>query len=230
MLKVIRTGPLGVNSLIVSLTGNKVFIVDPAACSFCGDETKITSYLAQEKLEPAAIILTHGHFDHIAGLSFLKKSYPGIPILIHKNDASMIGRSGGQIQARQLSYLGFESFAPAVSALPEPDAFMEDKKSLAECMESLAKPFDDKLMSSFDKWTVLHTPGHTYGSVCLYNKPDGVLLSGDTLFYGSWGRTDLGGNEAMMMQSLGKIKEIVAPDTIVYPGHDYFGFALKDGI
>lgn len=208
--------------MVVPLGGKKAFIVDPASCSFCGDETKITSYFEQENIVPVAIVLTHGHFDHVAGLPFLKKTYPRIPVLIHKSDAPMIGQNSALIQARQLSLLGFESFVPAVTGLPEADFFLEDGQTLADCMKS-SEP-------SLCKWTVLHTPGHTYGSVCVYNKEDGILLSGDTLFYRSWGRTDLGGNEAMMMQSLEKIKKRVEGDAIVYPGHDYFGFALKDGI
>ena len=82
-------------------------------------------------------------------------------------------------------------------------------------------------------FTVLHTPGHTKGSICLYSREDRVLFSGDTLFRHSYGRTDLGGSEAQIMKSLRRLLQLDG-DTTVYPGHDeptvisdekaYFGF------
>lgn len=231
MIKVIQTGPLGVNSLVVSLSENKVFIVDPACCSFCGDEKKITSFLAENNLEPVAIVLTHGHFDHVAGLPFLKKVYPDISVLIHKNDKFYIGAEGIQIQREQLSYIGFYDFADSVCNLCDCDGFLDDEKNLYECLSSCKNTPTNNLLPSvcdcLKDWKVLYTPGHTMGSVCLYNEKENVLISGDTLFYKSWGRTDLGGSEELIMQSLRKIKNRVDGNALVYPGHDYFGFTLN---
>ena len=81
-------------------------------------------------------------------------------------------------------------------------------------------------------WKVIHTPGHTPGSICLYNKAfnneKGALISGDTLFdYGGYGRTDMaGGDEAQIMHSLELLRQTIPAGTLVYPGHDSFGFSF----
>lgn len=229
IVKVIQTGPLLVNSLVVSLCKNKVFVVDPACCMFSADEKKISSYLEQNKLDLLAIVLTHGHFDHVAGLPSLKRMYPDVPILIHKADSFMIGNSSASIQAKQLSYIGFSDFIPYVSSLPNFDFELEDEKNLFECLGEFSKSLEDKeLKNALFSWKILHTPGHTMGSVCLYNAKEKILISGDTVFYQSWGRTDLGGSEELILKSLARLKKLVEPETTVYPGHDYFGFKMKE--
>lgn len=228
-LHLLHTGPLRVNTYVVPLYGNTVFVVDPAGCAFSRDEGSLVSYLSSKNLVPAAIVLTHGHFDHVSGLPSLVKAFPDIPVAIHRDDAQLIGAASENMQGISLSQMGFNQFLPFVSNLPEPAAFLEDGKTLAEVFASFK--FDENVLKALENWEVLHTPGHTEGSCCLYNEAELTLISGDTLFYQSWGRTDLiGGSERKIHQSLLKINEYCEEDTRVYPGHDHTGFLLKDNL
>ncbi len=211
-IEILHTGLLGVNTCVVRLEGSRVFVVDPAACEFCGDAALITDFLHDEGLEPVAVVLTHGHFDHVSGLPALRSRYPDIPIYIHRLDASFIGRDSALRQGVHLALMDFAAFVPVVSNLPEATAFLEDGEAV------------------FDGWRVLHTPGHTEGCCCLYNAERKCLISGDTLFYHSFGRTDLpGGDERAMKKSLRRLSEELPLDTLVYPGHERYAFPLVEG-
>ncbi|MCR4821832.1 MAG: MBL fold metallo-hydrolase [Treponema sp.] len=226
-LHLLHTGPLAVNTYIVPLCGNKVFIVDPADCAFCGDEGFILSHLKDQKLEPQALLLTHGHFDHVSGLPFLKKAFPELPIAIHKADGAYIGPDSAIKQKSSLYQMGVEQFLPAVSNLPSANAFLEDNKTLDQVFADCN--FSQDVKEAFSKWQVLHTPGHTPGCCCFYNKIEETLISGDTLFYRSWGRTDLeGGSEKQIQESLLRLKKICPDETKIYPGHEFSGFTMED--
>ena len=222
-LTILRTGPLGVNTYIVPLAGDTVYIVDPAACALSGDETKITAWLKEHKKEPHAIILTHGHFDHILGLPILKRAYPACPIAVHKDDACLLGGTSAQIESLRL--MGIEAIARTLRDMPRCDITFFGGETLEEII-----PCEDGGVSAFlSKWKIVHTPGHTPGSVCLYSAERNELISGDTVFYRSCGRTDLpGGDERTMYTSLALIKKEIPPNTLVYPGHDAYGFPLSE--
>ncbi|MBR1722584.1 MAG: MBL fold metallo-hydrolase [Treponema sp.] len=223
----LHTGPLAVNTLIVPICENKVFVVDPANCDFSHDRKALVSYLEENKLEPIAIVLTHGHFDHISGIPPIIEAYPSIPIAIHRADAKYLGEAAGEIQGLSLGQMGFTEFLPYVADLPDAKYFLQDEKSLADTFASLN--FSDEIKTALKNWTVLHTPGHTPGSVCLYNEAESILISGDTLFYRSWGRTDLaGGNESRIHESISKIMSLCDENAKVYPGHERVNFLLKN--
>lgn len=226
-IKVFPTGIFQVNTLIIPIVQDKVLVVDPANCRFTRDEDDILDFLDENGLKPLGIVLTHGHFDHIAGLSAFSKKYPNIPIAIHRADSEMIGFNSGKSHAYTLSMMGIERFLPSVSELPEATGFLEDGKTLDESFSSIS---DESVKSSLKNWKVIHTPGHTKGSVCLYNSTEKVLVSGDTMFYHSWGRTDLGGSEVEIQKSLRRIHELASADTLVYPGHDYTEFPLSENL
>lgn len=215
-IHVLHTGVLRVNTLVVPTEGGKCFIVDPAACAVTGDENLILDYLKNHKLECEGIVLTHSHFDHVTGIAPLKAAFPKVQICIHGLEAEELGGNDslGPMNSSVLRFFGAQELMSVVANQPAADTILSDG------------------MTIFG-WKVLHTPGHTPGSICLY-KADaaeegrGLLISGDTLFdYGGYGRTDMyGGDEEEMQRSLVRLHGEIPAGTLVYPGHDSFGFML----
>jgi glyoxylase-like metal-dependent hydrolase (beta-lactamase superfamily II) len=177
-------------------------------CSVIGDEatheamvidpgddiSKIVALVEEHKLKVKQIVITHAHIDHVGGAMKLR-ALTGAPILLNENDSALL-----KMLDVQAAWLGM---AP-------PEA-VEIDQSLAQ---------GDSLTTGTLVATVLHTPGHTEGSICLYFPAEKKLIAGDTLFAGSIGRTDLpGGSMAKILASLkGKLLEL--PDeTLVVPGH-----------
>lgn len=209
-MHIIRTGVLGVNTLIVPIKDNKVFVVDPAACSLSYDENKITDYLKNKKLTCQAVVLTHSHFDHIMGLAPIKKSFPDCKIYLHSLELPELSPCPGPMNRSVVAFFGAMDLLGELSKQPPADCAMNDGDLL------------------FDSWKVIHTPGHTPGSICLYNSETSELISGDTLFDGGfYGRTDMyGGDDDLIIKSVAKLKKLIPPGTKVYPGHDSYGFVL----
>ena len=221
----LQTGPLGVNTYIIPLAGHAVIIVDPAACTFTHDETKITDWLREHQKSPIGIFITHGHFDHITGLPVLKNVYPECRIVIHKDDAAALGSTTIPSQIAALKTMGLEQLLPALQHIPAEDLTVSGNELLNTVFTG---NYEKEIKTVLSQWKVIHTPGHSKGSVCLYNAVQKELISGDTVFYHSYGRTDLGGDENEIIRSLVMLKGIIHPDTIVYPGHDYYGFTFAE--
>ena len=214
-IHVLHTGVFNVNTLVVPFEDGKCFVVDPAACALSGDQSLITDYLKAHKLELAGIVLTHTHFDHITGVSALKNAFPEAKVYVHEAEAGELGAgAAGPMNSSVLRFFGAPELLEVVGQQPAADKLMREG------------------MSVFG-WKVLHTPGHTPGSVCLF-KADatddgrGILISGDTLFdYGGYGRTDMyGGDELEIQKSLARLQRDIPAGTLVYPGHDSFGFSF----
>ena len=179
----IQVGGFEVNCSILSENG-KAWIVDPGQ-----EAERIIDLLEKKGLEPAAILLTHGHFDHISGIPGLLEKFPELPIYVHEKDAPMFGHPLNQLP-------------------PEYPSFQKPRNLV---------PLDN--LEGLEGLEILETPGHTPGGVCYYFPKDKLLLSGDTLFAGSVGRTDLpGGDMATLMDSLKKLTTL-PDDTLVIPGH-----------
>ena len=214
-LHVIHTGVFKVNTLIVPTENNQCFVVDPAACKIFGDENLILDYLKAHKLECEGIVLTHSHFDHITGIAPLKAAFPEAQVYVHEAEAGELGAgAAGPMNQSVLQFFGAPELLEVVGQQPAADLLMREG------------------MTVFG-WKVLHTPGHTPGSVCLFkaNATDngrGILISGDTLFdYGGYGRTDMyGGDELEIQKSLARLQQEIPAGTLVYPGHDNFGFSF----
>ena len=165
-------------------------IIDPGL-----EPAPLLDLLKENQLNPVAIILTHGHADHIAGIPALRQSYPEIKIYIHKLDAIMLTEAQHNLSA--LADGPFET-DPADFLIDEPD--MIDLAGI--------------------KLEVFHTPGHTQGGICLYLRDEAILFSGDTLFADSVGRTDFpGGNMAQLTKGIKEKLLILSEQTTVCPGH-----------
>lgn len=158
----------------------------------CAD--KIAQKVMDMGGKPVGILLTHGHFDHIMAVERVKEQY-GIPVYACRAETQMLKEPSMNMSAY---YGGGCSITP--------DILLDDLQVFEAAGFSLR---------------MIHTPGHTPGSCCYYLKDEGALFSGDTLFYGSVGRTDFpGGSTAEIVRSLHKLVDSLPEDTEVYPGHD----------
>ncbi|MGB0063232.1 MAG: MBL fold metallo-hydrolase [Terracidiphilus sp.] len=158
------------------------------------DVERIHKRLTGHGLTLKQIVITHAHIDHVGGALKLKK-LTGAPILLNENDLPLLG-----MMDAQAAWIG--THAPEVAP---PDAGLTDGQIVG--LEHYPA-------------RVLHTPGHTQGSVCLHFAPLKLLMAGDTLFAGSIGRTDLpGGDSEQIIDSI-RARLLVLPDeTTVLPGH-----------
>jgi glyoxylase-like metal-dependent hydrolase (beta-lactamase superfamily II) len=165
-------------------------IIDPGF-STNAEANRIFTFVKSNSLIVTYIVNSHGHPDHVCGNGLSKNRFQ-VPILIHEGDAGLLGERGRQIA---------ETFGFRLCS-PESDMLLRDGQLIHLGKEILK---------------VIHTPGHSPGSASLLGR--GEIFSGDTLFAGSIGRTDLiGGSNSQMILSLRRLK-VLREDLIVYPGH-----------
>lgn len=205
------TGGFGVNTLIVPLEDNKVVVVDPG-----GDIPTISQFMASRELEPVAIVCTHGHFDHIIGMQDLLDACGSLPVAIHPGDSCYLGSDANtcrEAHGFDLGMLGLPQLTEAMAHMPSPTCLLEEGDTLAK-IPGIPCP------EAAGQWRVLHTPGHSQGSICLYHQQEGHLICGDTLFYGGYGRADLfNSNQAKLIASLRRLMQELPKETLIYPGH-----------
>ncbi|MFS0780933.1 MBL fold metallo-hydrolase [Bacillus sp. 1P06AnD] len=184
-------GPLGTNCYILSNDKKECLIFDP------GEEgQKVIQYINTKQLKPLAVLLTHAHFDHIGAVDDVRNAY-GIEAYVHKKEAKWL-------EDPMLN--GSKHFLMGQSIIQKPaEHILSEEGKLA---------FGDFLLE------VMETPGHSPGSVSYYVKEEGYLFSGDVLFQGSIGRTDLpGGSMDILMKSIHDKVLALPEDTIVLSGH-----------
>ncbi len=188
--EIIPVGPLQCNCSIIGDESSHEAIIIDPG----DDISAILNIVKNHNLTVKQIVVTHAHIDHVGGAMNLKRA-TGAPILLNENDSALLAML--DVQA---SWLGMR-----------PPGDVEIDQSVAE---------GDVIKTGSLQVQVLHTPGHTEGSICLMFAPQKLLIAGDTLFAGSIGRTDLpGGNYKKIIDSL-KGKLLSLPDeTLVIPGH-----------
>ena len=183
-------GPVQTTCYIIS-NENKAIVVDPAA-----NANQIIRYLGTKKLELEAVLLTHGHFDHIGAVNELVAKYQ-VPIYAHKKEQEYFENPevnlSPMIYERLILNKDFEY------------RFIADQEMI-DCLGLRVKAF--------------HVPGHTTGSLCYYFESVELVFTGDTLFKHSIGRTDfIYGNHDQLVKGIrGKLLSL-PPHTLVYPGH-----------
>ncbi len=191
---ILETFPVGRLQCNCSILGDEetreAMVIDP------GDEIgRIVKTLERHKLKVKTIVVTHAHIDHIGGAKKLH-DLTGAPVHMNTNDSDLYA-----MLETQAAWIGM-AHAPERGPI---DVALND---------------GDTLAVGASAGTVLHTPGHTQGSVSLYFPNEMRLFAGDTLFQGSIGRTDLpGGNTRQILQSIHDKLLMLPDDTIVIPGH-----------
>lgn len=183
------TGIISTNCyLAINEETKQAVVIDPAACP-----SYLMSHIKSEGLKVEAILLTHGHFDHIMGIDGFLSEFD-VPVYVHEDDADAMEDPALN---QSSTYTSGYTFGKA--------QYLRDRQTL----ELAGYTFQ-----------VIHTPGHTKGGCCYYVASEDVLFSGDTLFQNSVGRTDFVNSSTSDLGHSVREKLFLLPDdTIVYPGH-----------
>lgn len=188
--EIIPVGPLQCNCSIIGDERSKEAIVIDPG----DDISQVNAVVQRHGLTVKQIVITHAHIDHVGGAMKLKR-LTNAPVLLNQSDYALL-----KMLDVQASWIG----------MPAPEMVTIDS--------SIGT--GDRVQAGSLTADVLHTPGHTEGSICLYFAPEKKLIAGDTLFAGSIGRTDLpGGSYEKILRSLHGPVLALPDDTIVVPGH-----------
>ncbi len=185
----LKNGPIEENSFIVwNEKSHEGGIIDPGFTEL----NEYDKYLKENNIIIKYIINTHGHWDHIKNNKIVKNAY-GAKLLIHEADAEYL-------------------INPQLNL-----SYYYDKEIENTTADVLLKD-NDEISLGDEKLKVMHTPGHTLGSIILYN--DSLAFTGDTLFFGSVGRCDLpNSDKEIMVQTIEKFKKLLPKDALILPGH-----------
>jgi len=181
------------NTYILSDDTKKCVIIDPG-CSNSSEEDAFSEYIENNNLEPVAIINTHFHVDHIAGIYFTRNKY-NIDVYGNENDNYLVDAAidSGKI------------YGMDIKEAPKMNKFLND---------------GDTYKFGNTELKVILVPGHTKGSIAYYSEKDNFVISGDVLFNGSIGRTDLqGGDLDVLLKSIKEKLFTLDQNTVVYSGH-----------
>ena len=195
MIKIKRFefNPFRENTYVISDDTGECMIVDPG-CQEPGEQDLLLAYFEKNHLKPVKIVNTHCHIDHVLGTAFLHDQF-NLPFLIHPQEKPLLTASIAQ----------GELFGLKVQTPPEPTEFLNEGDTVA---------FGESVFE------IIHIPGHSPGGIVLFNKDQLCMFTGDVLFQGSIGRTDLpGGDYDSLVSSIRQKLLILDPEIRVYPGH-----------
>lgn len=185
--------PFSENTYVVYNGHKNAFIIDPG--NFSTEETRLLqNFIEKNGLKIQNILLTHAHIDHVLGLQTVYNLY-NVPVLLHETEKEMLDRN--PMDANRFGFF-FKPFEGEIQFLKENEVLKLDE----------------------DEFKILHVPGHSPGHIAFHNEAQKFVVSGDVLFEGSIGRTDLyKGNHEQLLESIRTKLFILDGDTKVYNGH-----------
>lgn len=185
--------PFSENTYVVYNDHKNAFIIDPG--NFSTEETRLLqNFIEENGLKIQNILLTHAHIDHVLGLQTVYNLY-NVPVLLHETEKEMLDRN--PMDANRFGFF-FKPFEGEIQFLKENEVLKLDE----------------------DEFKILHVPGHSPGHIAFHNEAQKFVVSGDVLFEGSIGRTDLyKGNHEQLLESIRTKLFILDGDTKVYNGH-----------
>jgi glyoxylase-like metal-dependent hydrolase (beta-lactamase superfamily II) len=194
-MKIFRAvfSPIEVNTYIITGNDEECIIID-CGCYGADEERRLEEMLETGRLKPVMLIDTHCHLDHVFGNKFMLSRY-GLRPWFHEGDRQ------NYLNAPKHALM----FGLTMEAPPEQEGYLTEGETITAAGVSLK---------------VISVPGHSPGGIALYSESDGMVFTGDALFAGSIGRSDLpGGDHEMLMERIRENLFTLPPDTVVYPGH-----------
>lgn len=194
--------PVHTNVYAFATAKKECIVIDPGA-----DGPAIVRRLEAMNMKPRAILLTHGHLDHCSAARHIQEHYEEeIPLAVHQADAHMLGTEAADLHRELYKGMGEQGdalFAELYTPLPEPDIELKEGDTILET-----------------DLTVIHTPGHTPGSVCFYSEEERAVFTGDTLFFKEIGSTGMDKDgHAQLIKSIADKLLTLPPETRLYSGH-----------
>jgi glyoxylase-like metal-dependent hydrolase (beta-lactamase superfamily II) len=192
-IKSFTFSPFQENTYLLFDDSGEGALIDPG-CYEQSERNELKKFIEENNIKLTQLLNTHCHIDHVLGNAWAKRTF-GIPLLIHKSDLPVLK----SVETYASNY-GFSTYEGT-----EPDGFLKEGENIKIGTETLK---------------ILYVPGHAPGHVVFYHEDSKQLISGDTLFKGSIGRTDLpGGNHNLLISKIKSELFSLPEETVAYPGH-----------